>query len=414
MKKYLLIFLLIQQLHAQQTDILFIGNSYTYTNNLPDMLYRLALAGGDTIVHNSSTPGGYTFQMHSQDNNTLAAINQRTWNYVILQGQSQEPAIDTAYVEANVFPYATLLDSLIHENDSCTQTIFFMTWGRKNGDASYCSQYPPVCTYTGMQDQLRGRYVQMAQDNHAIVAPVGEAWRNVIATNPAFDLYSPDESHPSIYGTYLGACVLYATIYRQSPAGLNYYGGLTQSDALFLQTIAGTTVLDSIATWNTEIYYPDASFGVTQAGINSVNVNADYPSAVSLSWDDGTGNGFIAGNASETFTYPAANNYTICLAASNGCRTDTFCMLINPATVGATENNATALLVFPNPSDGNVSIKLPGGPATVKFYSLEGNLVLEKSTTEKTLLLENLPPAIYFVEINAGTISVRTKLVIVQ
>ncbi len=404
--------LIINCIFAQQTDVLFIGNSYTYSNNLPDMIYQLARANGDTITHNSSTPGGYTFDMHTQDNNTLSAINQRPWDYVILQGQSQEAALDSAFLSWGVFPYAQILDSLVHVNDSCTQTIFFMTWGRKNGDAMYCPQYPPVCTYAGMQNRLRGSYVQMAQDNNAIVAPVGEAWRNVIATNPAFDLYMADESHPSVYGTYLTACVFFATIYKESPAGLNYFGGLPPADALFLQTIAGNTVLDSMTTWNTNVYYPNPDFSVVQASTNAITVTSNDPGAISWSWDAGTGNGFIAGNSSETFTYPAAGNYYVCLAVSNGCRNDTFCMMINPATVGITENNFGEVTIFPNPSSGKIIITLPGEMVNIQLFDVAGNIVFEKNTAEQTLQLENLAQGIYFVEINNRKISTRKKLII--
>lgn len=378
------------------------------------MVYQLASVYGDSIAHFSNTPGGATFQMHSQNSATLAAINQRPWNFVVLQGQSQEPALDTPYVQQNVFPYAALLDSLVQANDSCTQTIFFMTWGRKNGDASNCVAYPPVCTFIGMQDQLRGRYVQMAQDNNAIVAPVGEAWRNVIATNPAFDLYSPDESHPSVYGTYLTACVFFATIYRETPAGLNYYGGLPQADAIFLQTIAGNTVLDSMSTWNTEVYYPDAAYSVTQVAQNVITVTANDPSAISWSWDDGTGNGFVAGNASETFTYAVTGNYNVCLAVSNGCHADTFCMMINPATVGIEENNFSALHVFPNPSEDNVTLVLPGEMVTVKLFEATGKIIFEKITSEKMLRIEHLAPGIYFAEMKNGEKFSRTKFTVIR
>jgi hypothetical protein len=415
MKKLFVAFSLLftTSLSAQVTDVLFIGNSYTYTNNLPDMVYQLARAYGDSIAHFSNTPGGYTFDLHSQDNNTLAAINQRPWNFVVLQGQSQEAALDSVFLSWGVFPYAQILDSLVHVNDPCTQTIFFMTWGRKNGDATYCPQYPPVCTYSGMQDRLRGSYVQMAQDNNAIVAPVGEAWRNVIATNPAYDLYLPDESHPSVYGTYLSACVFFATIYRESPAGLNYYGGLPQADALFLQTIAGNTVLDSMTTWNTEVYYPDAAYSVTPVAQNAITVTANDPSAVSWSWDDGTGNGFVAGNASETFTYAVTGNYNVCLAVSNGCHTDTFCM-INPITVGIAENNVSALQIFPNPSEDNITLVLPGELVMVKLFDATGKIILEKNTTEKTLRIEDLSAGIYVAEMKHGEKYSRTKFTVIR
>lgn len=109
---------------AEIIDVLFIGNSYVYTNNLPVLFQQLALSAGDSVSYDANTPGGYTLQMHSQDQTTIAKINSRQWDYVIIQAQSQEPSFDTAYVIANVFPYARILDSLVHANNSCTQTVF--------------------------------------------------------------------------------------------------------------------------------------------------------------------------------------------------------------------------------------------------------------------------------------------------
>jgi hypothetical protein len=222
-------------------------------------------------------------QLHTQDANSISKIGQRPWDYVVLQAQSQEPSLDTPYVATNVFPYARILDSLIHINDSCTQTVFYMTWGRKNGDASNCAAYPPVCTYQGMQDQLRNRYLQMGYDNGTMVAPCGEAWRDVIGTAPTFDLYM----------------VFYASIFRTSPVGLTYYGGLPQADALFLQQMAASTVLDSMGVWNTEVYYDNAEFSDSLVSGLTYLFSSVTP-GTNHQWD--FGNGFVSGGASESCT----------------------------------------------------------------------------------------------------------------
>ena len=155
-------------LSGQTTTVLWLGNSYTASNNLPDLLYQLALSGGDTIQFDSNTPGGYRLEDHWNSLTSQSKITQQPWDYVILQAQSQEPSLDSTFVANWVLPYADALDSVIHLNDSCTQTVFYMTWGRKNGDASNCVAYPPVCTYQGMQDQLRNRYLQMGYYNNAV------------------------------------------------------------------------------------------------------------------------------------------------------------------------------------------------------------------------------------------------------
>lgn len=373
------------------------------------MLYQLALSGGDTIQYDSNTPGGYTLQMHTQNATTLQKINQQSWDYVILQAQSQEPSVDTPYVVANVFPYARMLDSLIHVNDSCTQTMFYMTWGRKNGDASNCAAYPPVCTYSGMQDQLRNRYLQMGYDNGAAVAPCGEAWRDVIATNPTFDLYSPDESHPSLYGSYLNACVFYASIYRRSPVGLTYYAGLPTADAQFLQQYAAICVLDSMALWNTEVYYDDPAFTASLVSGTTYSFSA-VSGSINHQWN--FGQGFINGSTNETYTFPANGSYTVLHVTDNGCYTDTslVTLLVGPQDVGSVTN--VPFVVSPNPANETIQIN---ASSVLQEYTVElidpiGRIVCVIACTGSNTQINtaHLPEGSYLIRIvTAGQITTR-------
>lgn len=113
------------QLFAQQTRAaLFLGNSYTYVNDLPKMIADVALTTGDTLIYDSNTPGGYTLQQHSTNATTLAMISTGAWDFVVLQEQSQLPSFPIEQVEVEVFPYAALLDSLISQANPCTETVF--------------------------------------------------------------------------------------------------------------------------------------------------------------------------------------------------------------------------------------------------------------------------------------------------
>ena len=78
----------------------------------------------------------------------------------------------------------------------------------------------------------------MSVDNQATVSPVGAAWKYVRDNHPSIDLYTSDGSHPSIFGSYLAACVHYATIYRTSPIGTSFTSSISQSDANILQQAA--------------------------------------------------------------------------------------------------------------------------------------------------------------------------------
>ncbi|MCF8295725.1 MAG: SGNH/GDSL hydrolase family protein, partial [Bacteroidales bacterium] len=147
----LMFVLLAWSVSAQDSrKVLFLGNSYTYVNDLPQTAVALAASAGDQLTVDVNAPGGYTLQGHSTNQTSLDKIKLGGWDYVVLQEQSQLPSFPDFQVESEVFPYAQDLDSVINAFNECGETMFFMTWGRKNGDASNCANWPPVCTYEGM------------------------------------------------------------------------------------------------------------------------------------------------------------------------------------------------------------------------------------------------------------------------
>ena len=67
----LFIFAFPSLLFAQSYDVLFIGNSYTYYNNLPQLVSNIANDFGDSLYYDQSTPGGTSLFAHSQNQTTL-------------------------------------------------------------------------------------------------------------------------------------------------------------------------------------------------------------------------------------------------------------------------------------------------------------------------------------------------------
>ncbi|MDD5360937.1 MAG: T9SS type A sorting domain-containing protein [Ignavibacteria bacterium] len=223
------------------TKVLFIGNSYTYVNDLPSMFMNLALSGGKYVVTGMSAPGGYMLENHRADSVSINLIRRGTWNYVVLQEQSQTPVINY-YRYNSMYPSGRYLDSLIKSYNQ--QTMFFMTWGRQNGGQqcidSFCS--PVFTSFFHMQDSLKSAYTELSRMLNAFLSPVGEAWRTAKTQQPNIDLWQSDDSHPSLKGSYLAACVFFMKIFNTSPVGLSYTAGLSQQDALFLQNCAFQTV----------------------------------------------------------------------------------------------------------------------------------------------------------------------------
>ena len=97
-----------------------------------------------------------------------------------------------------------------------------------------------------MQEQLNAAYGGIAKELGLLVAPVGRAWQK----DPSPDLWQADGSHPSEMGSYLTACILYATIFRESPEGLPPSSGLSTEAARNLQILAQDTVLKDRRRWH--------------------------------------------------------------------------------------------------------------------------------------------------------------------
>jgi hypothetical protein len=244
MKRILLILILISSVScADTTRVLFIGNSYTDVNDLPSIFKALSESGGKNVYAEMQAPGGYTLENHLNRISTIDAIKRGIWNFVVLQEQSQTPVIE--YLRNNsMYPSAVKLDSIIKLYNPNAVTVFYMTWGRKNGgqqciDTS-CS--PVFINYFHMQDSLKSSYTKISNLLSALLSPAGEAWRTAILLKPYVNLWELDESHPTLDGSYLTACVFYAKIFNQSPAGLNYNAGLPDSSAAFYRQCAWQTV----------------------------------------------------------------------------------------------------------------------------------------------------------------------------
>jgi hypothetical protein len=100
-------------------------------------------------------------------------------------------------------------------------------------------------SYESMQEQIDQGYELIARELDVSLVPVGYAWQSARTQDPDLDLWQADGSHPSQEGTYLAACVFYATLFQESPVGLSYRADLSEDMATRLQTVAFDTVLNT-------------------------------------------------------------------------------------------------------------------------------------------------------------------------
>ena len=399
---------------AQTYTALFLGNSYTYVNDLPYLVGKLAAANGDTLIYDSNTPGGYTFRGHSTNPTTLSKINSQPWDFVILQEQSQIPALPQALTGNDYSPpNAAVLNMQIKANNPCTETVFFMTWGRKFGDTQFCAQVPAVCTFEGMQGELRKTYLLMANQNNATVAPVGMGWQLAMQNDTLINLHSNDNSHPNINGSYLAACVFYATLWRKSPIGLNFYATIDTTTAQFLQNVAHQIVFDSLDVWRVGHQDLIANFNYQQQGGGlDIQFTDSSQNAIGYWWDFGA---VFDSVANPTYTFPGPGIWPVTLTVFNDCDTvslqDSVEIIITGGRIQFHEKYEYLFEIFPQPARNELHIrrKVESTPLKSELKKNQNNILMifdawgrkitEIELKERTTIdLSNWKPGVYYIQ----------------
>ena len=410
----LVAFLIHGNLTAQKTKhVLFLGNSYTAVNNLPIIIANIAHNMGDSLAHSENTPGGSTLQDHSTDASSLNLINQPGWDYVVLQEQSQKPSWPISQVITDVFPYAKTLSNLIYQKNPCARPLFFMTWGRKNGDSYNCASWPPVCTYNGMDSLLNLRYRMMADSNDAYVSPVGAVWHYIRDTKPGINLYSADESHPSNAGSYAAACTFYTMIFRKDPTLISYDYGLDPIMASDIRLAAKIIAYDSLAKWNIGKYIPKALFTETQNNDTVFFIN-QTTNANDYLWNFGDGNTSKLFEPSHIYT--ASGKYQVLLEVSECGNTDTSSHYIQITISSIDEPSNKAVKIYPNPINNHINIDFEKVEElqNLEILSLDGKVVKSYiSRKEKTINLDVslLSEGVYILRFTIEGLNYQYKIV---
>ncbi len=228
---------------APQVDtpkrVLFVGNSYLYYNDsLHNHVQRMVVAGAPALVKalqfKSSTIGGSNLAHHDINHLTepgRIGVNL-PFELVILQDGSAAPLSEKrrALSRAKVREFSDVI--------------------RKRGGqvALYMTH-----TFVPPHKQARAENIRLTENHYlaagnavnALIIPVGLAFEEAYRQRPDIKLHKDyDGTHPDLLGTYLAACVVYASVYGKSPVGnaYDYYGKVGKEDAAFLQQVAEDTV----------------------------------------------------------------------------------------------------------------------------------------------------------------------------
>ncbi|KFZ29438.1 hypothetical protein IDAT_03560 [Pseudidiomarina atlantica] len=241
------------QADEEPKRVLFVGNSFSfYSNGIHNHFANLLRAegawqAGENRVRLLTLSGGHIHETGRLLNSYLSSGDD-DWHAVVLQGHSNEPIDEKK--SARFEKAMELMIKALRERD--IQPLLLMTWGYQNEPS--------------MSRKLQAAYERVGKRHDALVVPVGVAFAAAAEQHPDIHLfvkdvrgatneqllYRRDIKHPSMAGTYLAACVMYASLYHRSPEGNLFTADLDADTARTLQRLSWQVVADYFALTTTE------------------------------------------------------------------------------------------------------------------------------------------------------------------
>jgi len=198
---------------------LFIGNSFTARNNLPELITQLARARGKELSYRLISASGASLRMHWNKGEARKAITEGHYDVVVLQEQSTLPIKNAKRMHENI----RLFDEPI--KNAGAKTVLYLTWARQHAPES--------------QQAITDAYTSIGNELGATVVPAGVAWKNFLSKHEQPVLHDRDKSHPTLAGSYLAACVFLAVLFKENPVGVDgEIHGLSAKDLALLQKAA--------------------------------------------------------------------------------------------------------------------------------------------------------------------------------
>jgi len=193
----------------QTYNVLFIGNSFTYYNDMPTMVETMGQQNGLDLHVEQVTYGGaslidFATSGTSRTTEVINKLNEREWDFVILQDHSRKP-LDNLTEMLNAIHS---LDELIEQNGA--QTVLYSTWSYRDGTDKLATT---GLSYEGFYNVLTNGYQQAVEETGAWIAPVGTAFYNLYQDHPDINLYVDDDFHPNPQGSFLAAYVFYTLLF---------------------------------------------------------------------------------------------------------------------------------------------------------------------------------------------------------
>lgn len=198
-------------------QVLFIGNSFTYFNDMPYTFLNMVKTVDPDARVESIAYGGYSLSRYCDETTevgklVISKIVSYEWDYVVLQEESLLPCVDVGSFVSAVKKLSQIASQI------GAKVILYQTWPYERDSEKLALT---GMTYEEMTASLKNAYQRAAEESGAAVAPVGEVFAYVSSSEHITHLINRNDGyHPSTSGSYLAACVIFRTITGRSAIGL--------------------------------------------------------------------------------------------------------------------------------------------------------------------------------------------------
>ncbi len=181
-------------------NILFVGNSHTFFNDMPEVFRRLCAAAGEEVRVGMLAQPGVTFGWHKESPSLRFLLLHGGYDTVVLQQAAHSPAPP----KEDTLSHGSWLIEKVQQAGA--MPVVTMPWAERRFPEHQLTMYDT--------------FYELAKTTGALISPVGNAFERTIAERGDIDLFWFDGEHCSPYGTYLNALCHFALLFGHTPEGL--------------------------------------------------------------------------------------------------------------------------------------------------------------------------------------------------
>jgi PKD repeat protein len=354
--------------NSQEKNVLFIGNSMTYYNNMPSILQQIALEHDQQISYHLHAPGGTGFINHVADNSLFEAIRNNSFDIIIMQPGTAESAGASSSISLTAQRGKQLLDSIRKYNTCFKAFLYQIPYGVIN-ESSYSN-------YFAIQSKIEDSIRRLADLMEIPMIPAGECQSAYYSNHPNLLLNSTyNDVHPSYEGSYLVASAMYTAVFLDSVTGTNYAPNISSSNLALFQQIVDSVVFTHTNSWRLDTFQLTANFNYIQ-NENTVHLTNSSQYYDSLLWEFSDGFTSIQQNPSHTFLQNGA--YEIELTVyKNGCEKKAL-KTIQIFTLEIDKILSNDILVRPNPFTDFIFIQNKMNFDRIEIRNAKGEKIIEE------------------------------------